>query len=301
MPISITETSTRRASVPKGPEDFQYRGGRRYHSDPDSPYMMPNDQQEHDRLRKVHLICKYMLQKNYSAPVEEVLRGNAEVLDVGCGPGLWCIEMATDFPTSNFTGVDISNVFPVDDIPPNVSFGKANALKLPFPDSKFDYIFLRQVGSGITVSQWPLVIKELGRVLKKGGFLELNENALEIETMGPVTKAWTAKHFAIFNEAKIDVNILKNLHRIISNSECFDLFHSFAVDIPFGAVWKNDLARLNGENMEELFSSALRPWLEEKGGISSEEYDRELQAARQEWNNEVKTSAKNRVVVAKKM
>src|SRR4051812_12528675 len=86
--------------------------------------------------------------------------------------------MATEFPNSNFTSIDISDVFPVDDLPSNISFQKANVLHLPFPDRKFDYIFVRQINYGLTADQWPSALNEMTRVLKVGGILELSESSM---------------------------------------------------------------------------------------------------------------------------
>jgi len=84
------------------------------------------------------------LHGNFNAPVEEGIR----VLDAGCGPGIWTLEMANDFPNSNFIGTDILEIFPeIDEIPSNCTLLKADTL-------------------------WPVVVQELVRVIKLGGWIE---------------------------------------------------------------------------------------------------------------------------------
>lgn len=76
--------------------------------------------------------------------MKELLERGIRVIDVGCGSGRWCVEMAQEFPQSSFVGVDMAEVFPKTDLPPNCSFTIGNTLKrLPFEDATFDYVFER--------------------------------------------------------------------------------------------------------------------------------------------------------------
>lgn len=79
------------------------------------------------------------------APIEDQLECGIRVLDIGCGNGVWSIDMAQDYSASTFIGVDISDrLFPTKtELPPNCDFVMGNTLKLPFPDNSFDYVFQR--------------------------------------------------------------------------------------------------------------------------------------------------------------
>lgn len=82
------------------------------------------------------------------------------VLDSGCGPGTWTLEMAETFPKSKFHGVDCSCVFPENIKPANVDFAISNIAKeVPFPNNYFDYIFQRLLFLGLTGDDWDNVIK----------------------------------------------------------------------------------------------------------------------------------------------
>lgn len=89
------------------------------------------------------------------------LKNGITVLDSGCGPGSWTLELAHEFPLSRFHGVDISNVFvPDSKKPSNVEFTIGNiAKKLPYPDNTFDYIHQRLLMAGLTSEDWDNVGK----------------------------------------------------------------------------------------------------------------------------------------------
>lgn len=77
------------------------------------------------------------------------------MLDSGCGPGTWTLEMADTFPKSKFYGVDCSYVFPENIKPPNIDFSIGNIAKdMPFPENHFDYIFQRLLFLGLTNDDW---------------------------------------------------------------------------------------------------------------------------------------------------
>ena len=83
--------------------------------------------------------------------------------------------MADSYPHAKFTGIDISPIQPLQVKPKNFTFIQANLLNgLPFADDSFDFVFQRLLVGAIPKDKWPFVIKELTRVLKPGGYLEVN-------------------------------------------------------------------------------------------------------------------------------
>jgi ubiquinone/menaquinone biosynthesis C-methylase UbiE len=128
-----------------------------------------------DRL-KTYLLNN-VFQSNFSSPVKEILKiGGTEVLDLGCGPGAWLLDMAETFPKSNFTGVDLTNtLIGNDDMSKNIKFIKGNVLDgLPFKNSTFDYIFIRNLSYGFSEQDWKFMINEIIRITKPGGWIEVN-------------------------------------------------------------------------------------------------------------------------------
>ncbi|KAJ5656700.1 hypothetical protein N7507_008650 [Penicillium longicatenatum] len=65
--------------------------GRRYHSYHEGEYVLPNDEQEQDRLDLSHHIYLMLLKGElHRAPVKDPQR----VLDIGTGTGIWAIDFA---------------------------------------------------------------------------------------------------------------------------------------------------------------------------------------------------------------
>ncbi|KAG0746999.1 hypothetical protein G6F57_007202 [Rhizopus arrhizus] len=137
-------------------------------------YWLPNHNDELDRLSSQHFALKILYDGNISSQIASKLNmDNAVVLDVGCGPGTWLMDVATEFPGGDFHGVDVYNIFPRNIRPANVHFQSCDALEgLPFPDNTFDLVNMRMLYVALKKDEWSLMFKEIYRVLKPGGFLQ---------------------------------------------------------------------------------------------------------------------------------
>ncbi|HLV98790.1 MAG TPA: class I SAM-dependent methyltransferase [Ktedonobacterales bacterium] len=149
-------------------------------------YIFPKDAAEGDRLDLQHHLLKLSLGGNYRAPV----RQPRAILDVACGTGIWCRELAQEFPNAQVTGFDIDStpmdssrkrLGPSGQFPANFHFLEANALKpFPFEDASFDFTHARLLAGFLPIKQWPAVLAEMARVTRPGGYIELVENELPI-------------------------------------------------------------------------------------------------------------------------
>jgi len=152
-------------------------GGRRFMRG--VPYILPSDNEELNRLDFQHYMLRYALRGNYAAP----LRQPREMLDVACGTGRWATEMAQLFPQSNVVGLDLKQP-PVEtgatmQRPDNFTFIQGNMLEgLPFPDASFDFVHQRLVIVALPTEQWVRQARELLRVTRPGGWVELVEGDL---------------------------------------------------------------------------------------------------------------------------
>jgi ubiquinone/menaquinone biosynthesis C-methylase UbiE len=156
---------------------FQFLGGRRFVAD--APYMLPKDDAEINRLDFQHYMLRHVLRGLYAAPIGTP----SAVLDVGCGTGRWPSEMAQAFPQANVIGLDI--VLPPAEEgraalprPANYTFVPGNVLEgLPFADASFDFVHQRLLVGAIPAARWPDVVRELVRVTRPGGWIQLIEPA----------------------------------------------------------------------------------------------------------------------------
>lgn len=149
----------------------------------DVMYLLPGDQCEWERLYFEHYAFKVACGRTFFAPLIQP----RSILDAGCGPGCWAIDMCRAFPRSRVVGFDI-NATSMLHRPDNYSFVQGSLLEpLPFADNSFDYVHQRLMWAAIPTWSWRSVLTELVRVTTPGGYLELFEIAPGLETMGPAT------------------------------------------------------------------------------------------------------------------
>ncbi|KAI7875283.1 S-adenosyl-L-methionine-dependent methyltransferase [Lichtheimia hyalospora FSU 10163] len=161
--------------------DSVVRQGRKFHNITESIYWLPNDDEEMDRLIGQHFALKALFEGNIAKEaLDRVhLEEGAKILDVGCGPGTWLMDVATERPDCELFGVDMCNVFPSDIRPPNVQFMHGNVLeRLPFDDNTFDFINMRFLMLALRQDEWIIALKEILRVLKPGGCFQSLESGM---------------------------------------------------------------------------------------------------------------------------
>ncbi|CAG8591362.1 13656_t:CDS:2 [Ambispora leptoticha] len=190
--------------------------GRRYHNLSDSMYFVANDDKEAFRLSRYHEAIKEIWGGAFNSPVEKKLRQGAHVVDIGCGTGIWILDMAQQYPNSKFVGIDISPIQPTEGLPPNVEFLQYNVLDgLPYEDSSFDLVHEKFMLVAFTGTQWEeKVIPEMIRLTRPGGWIEM----LEADTGasdGTITRR-------IQKATKgMNLTIGKEIPRILENTNAF--------------------------------------------------------------------------------
>ncbi|HEX8731839.1 MAG TPA: class I SAM-dependent methyltransferase [Ktedonobacterales bacterium] len=150
-------------------------GGRRFTRG--VPYILPSDNEELNRLDFQHYMLRFAMRGNFAAPL-----GNpGSILDIACGTGRWAIEMATLFPQAHVIGTDITPPpeTPGSPRPSNFTFLQSNMLEgIPFPDNSFDFVHQRLVIVALPTDRWVSQTRELLRVTRPGGWVELVEGDL---------------------------------------------------------------------------------------------------------------------------
>jgi ubiquinone/menaquinone biosynthesis C-methylase UbiE len=152
-------------------------------TDESAPYIFPKHRSEVDRLDVQHYALRETLGANYLAPVEHPTR----ILDVGCGSGQWGLDLCEQFPAAAVVGVDL--VIGKREQASRHHWVRSNLLQgLPFGDDLFDFTHQRLLLAGIPLVRWPVVVQDLVRVTRPGGWVELAEPPFEIEREGPANK-----------------------------------------------------------------------------------------------------------------
>lgn len=106
-----------------------------------------------------------------------------DILDVGCGPGGWAMDVAKTYPDRRVTGFDISQLMiefaryqATSQGLHNVSFAVMDATKLlDFPDNSFDFVNARLISGFVPKTTWSQLMQECMRIIRPGGTLRLTE------------------------------------------------------------------------------------------------------------------------------
>jgi len=276
---------------------FYYHEGRRLPAQGFSPF--PADEEENERLARVHTLTQAVLGSNYFGPVDRVLAKptrdgrRRQVLDIGAGTGAWIREMAKAFPSADFLGVDIVPVpsqpsgsggagllrmsYDSDDEAqelPNVRFERSDVtMGLNYGDAEFDVIHCRNVIT-VAIPDYVAAIQEFTRLLRPSGLLLL------AETTVPYTYSDGSSHnpdsaLAEFTDAVqaalravgMDPEIRLALETVVRKGP-YSPCETKEIVIPLGE-WPIDhrqrkIGRLGREALERTLSS-LTPLLRQSG------------------------------------
>ncbi|KAA8908935.1 hypothetical protein FN846DRAFT_776890 [Sphaerosporella brunnea] len=200
IPNSPASRPRKRTSTPTHQQPtFVTRNGRKFYNDETSPYPLPCDVKEMSRQALWHELHRevYGSYSNIDWQSEKI---PSKVLELGCGSAIWSASMADYFaslghPNVEFTGLDVVQSY-TDMKNVNFKFVKHSILivPLPFEDNTFDYIMSRDMMlAAPTHSMYTGIMAELIRVLKPGGFVEVQCNDFVIRTIQRTTIPYANK------------------------------------------------------------------------------------------------------------
>jgi SAM-dependent methyltransferase len=154
--------------------NYKYENGRRYHAYREGNYVLPNDEQEQERLDMLHHIFRMITGGPiFRAPLFGHTRPQ-RVLDMGCGTGIWTIEFSDEWPEATVIGTDLSPIQP-SWVPPNCKFYVDDIEgEWTYPPAEhFDYIHGRALLGSI--AGWKELFSKAFNHLKPGGILEIQD------------------------------------------------------------------------------------------------------------------------------
>ncbi|KAF8933535.1 hypothetical protein BGZ52_007382 [Haplosporangium bisporale] len=221
-----------------------------------------------DSQKGQHALWKYIGGGNAHAPLRYDIN---RILDSGCGLGEWTMEMAKEYPNATVYGVDINpNLFPSAQtpVPSNCLFTQSNILtRMSFPESYFDFVYQRFLYLGLTVDDWPLALKELRRVMKPGGWIELFEPCMRVHRAGPRTRdvmQWISR--LLQEERGLDFDFAgEKMQQLCESAEIgFENVKLERLSIPVGG-WGGRVGEAMAENMVLMFQNLQSVLLENDG------------------------------------
>lgn len=250
----------------------------------DIPYLLPKDIEEGSRLNLQHYLLRYAIKSNFLAPIEEPVQ---HILDVGSGTGIWGQEVARQFPSARIFGLDLE---PPQSLtlsasvalaPPNYHFVEGNVLQgLPFPDQTFHFTHQRMLVLAIPSQEWPSVIREMIRVTRVGGWVELLELGGTMYHAGPNTERMLEMANTFLLRRGFDLHIAERLSILLKQAGLRQVEHHI-IDVPIGS-WDTHLGTLLEKDIISSFA-AIKAGICTQLQIAPEEYDRLLAALPAEW------------------
>ena len=246
----------------------------------DVAYLLPHHQTEPaeiDRLDLQHYALQEQLGANYLAPLEEP----AQILDVGCGTGLWAYELCAEFPRALVVGFDLE--VSKRPWPATYRFVRGNLLQgLPFANDRFDFVHQRLLLAGVPVKAWARTMAELVRATRPAGWLELVEVEFDIDPAGPSTRRLIEMLWRLMREAGLDTTgiIYRSLGEQARRAGLIDV-EAREDTLPIGE-WAGRIGSLMGSAFRSVFIRTAGMF-EAKFGVSEQEYRQLVTAMQQEW------------------
>jgi SAM-dependent methyltransferase len=151
----VIDTESLKSSI----REYKWIHGRRFHAYGDGTYWGANDDRQQEAEDLIHELFRIVLGgKLYQSPIGENVQN---VLDVGCGTGIWAIDMADLHPSAEVVGVDLSPIQP-NFVPYNCRFEVDDInQEWTFPENKFDFIHVRYMTG--TVPNWKELLQKAQR------------------------------------------------------------------------------------------------------------------------------------------
>jgi ubiquinone/menaquinone biosynthesis C-methylase UbiE len=233
------------------------------------------DQQNGEELQRLAVQDQMLAETTRGTlPWQEDGEQLEHALDVGCGVGGWVIETAQRYPHMFLVGIDI-NQHMIDyaqaqaverGVSERVSFQVMDALTLPgLANASFDLVNQRIGVSYLRTWDWPRVLREMVRVARPGGIVQLTEpevvsqsNSEAFQQMAEMLmQALYASHHLFKPEP---AGIIPYLKTFLEEQRCRDIHvQSYKTEYHAGTVAGNVLYQ-EVASMTRLFRPFIQKW-----------------------------------------
>jgi SAM-dependent methyltransferase len=246
----------------------------------DSTYQLPKDAEEDVRLNFQHHVLFHAIGNHYVAPLSPPLK---LILDVGTGTGIWANEMARLFPGAIVVGLDLTDYSFKEPTQENCLLRLGNVLAgLPFPDDFFSYTHQRLLVAGIAAENWPRVVRELVRVTRVNGWVELVEANSLAEGAGPATARMQELLETVSKSWGFDGEMIRHLGDLLLDAGLQQV-EMQPIPIPVGD-WAGRVGQMMKQDLLSVLS-ALKGRYSAQAGITEAEFDQMMQAMVLEWES----------------
>ncbi|OBZ87567.1 Demethylmenaquinone methyltransferase [Choanephora cucurbitarum] len=256
----------------------------------------PERRRERDRRHRQHYLLKRIWGSNHKVPLENPTM----IIDWCCGTAVWDLEMAFEFPKAQVVGIDYES-FTVSGLTNTVkNFSFRNALIHQgetglgsFSDNQVDYVMIRDswlVNS--STSKWTNILKEVYRILKPGGYIELYEQDSNFESLGPhftILENWATEFYAAI---KFERNTVYSLNTIL-NDLGYTNIQEESVQVPIGEWPQTEELKETGYLQRDLVERKFREgkrWICKANSINEKEFSDTLTAAMEECDRHSTTA-----------
>jgi ubiquinone/menaquinone biosynthesis C-methylase UbiE len=130
-----------------------------------------------------------------------------DILDIACGTGRWCIQVAQQYPEKRVIGIDNDPGIlafaeaQAETEDASVEFLRMNVLEpLQWPDASFDLVNMRLVCGFLHKSKWSTLLAECKRILRPGGILIATEQGCVL-TNDSTYEQHTLRMYTAFHKA----------------------------------------------------------------------------------------------------
>ncbi|KAI8054680.1 S-adenosyl-L-methionine-dependent methyltransferase [Syncephalis plumigaleata] len=189
-------------------------------------------------------------------------------------------QMSMQFPSCQFVGCDIVDQTSSEPLPSQCKFVNGDILKkLPFENDQFDLIRQSFLIFHIPGSKWQPVARELFRVCKANGTINLLELDWRPTRAGPLCGLVANALEDGQNKLKMDCRVNTRLSRLLVSAGFVDVT-TRTVDVPLG-YWGDNI----GACMYQVFSQVMNsaePMFRRLGTFAPKELDLRVDAMKQE-------------------
>ncbi|KAJ5112572.1 hypothetical protein N7532_000617 [Penicillium argentinense] len=273
-------------------------------------YFGPVDEEEAQRLDHQQRIFQRIFDDRLIFPP---IRRLKRVLDCGHGSASWAVEVAEQYPDCEWVHLLPSHFNWQDPTPQNKpaqvsTFTHLNLDSLAslrqtrvddlnrtftFPPNHFDLVQSRLLATGIHKARWPTYIRDIVRVLKPGGWVQMIEIYFNVQSdNGSITddhalRRWSTQYMRALEDRK-DLRIGSRLRGLLT-SEGLTEVDTKMIPLPLSA-WSHDrrtreIGQANSQNIQELLRSlALYP-LTQRLHMSPQTFDALVDQAQAEARN----------------